>query len=140
MKASTDITLLQLSGEESRRLVVTFADTDGDASARILFVDEWSKGREVMLDLSELERLREVLSTDAQTMRRDGAYLKLESDDLIFTVRDTNRGEPYRDGFDFNLERDWDGYPIFIETDECRAFAKEIGKILNEGAAASPAR
>ncbi len=140
MKASTDMTILQLSGEEGGRLVVTFTVAQDDAAARILFVDEWRKGREVTLDLNELERLREVLSTDAQTMRKDGAYLKLESDDLVFTVRDTNRGEPYRDGFDFNLERDWDGYPIFIETDECRAFAKEIGKILNEGAAASPAR
>jgi hypothetical protein len=137
MKASTDITLLQLSGEESRRLVVTFADTDGDTSARILFVDEWSKGREVELDSSELDQLREVLSTDAATMRKHGAHLTIGSDDLTFAVRATNRGEPYRDGFDFNIERDWDGYPIFIETDECREFAKAIAKVLNQ---ASPSR
>jgi hypothetical protein len=137
MKASTDITLFQLSGEESRRLVVTFAGTDAEASARILFVDEWSKGREVELDSGELEQLREVLSTDVTTMRKHGALLNLGSDDLSFVVRATNRGEPYRDGFDFNIEREWDGYPIFIETDDCREFANVIGKVLNQ---ASPSR
>jgi hypothetical protein len=140
MKASTEMTILQLSGEEGGRLVVTFTVEQEDAAARILFVDEWRKGREVTLDLGELERLREVLSTDAQTMRKHGASLKLESDGLVFTVRDTNRGEPYRDGFDFNIEREWEGYPIFVELDECRTFARAIGKILKDGPTPSPSR
>ena len=137
MKASTNLTHFQLTGEEGRRIIVLFSGSDGDLSARLLFVDEWRKGREVELDCDELELLRTVLSTDAAAMRKSGAYLKLSDGDLNFTVRGTNRGEPYRDGFDFNVEQDWDGYPIFAELDECRDLAKIIGEAL--GSAPSPA-
>lgn len=135
MKASTNITHFHLTGEEGRRIIVLFSDND--VSARMLFADEWNKGREVELNRDELELLRAVLSTDSAEMRKDGAYLKLSDGDFNFTVRDTNRGEPYRQGFDFNVEQDWDGYPIFIELDECRDFARIIGKAL--GSALSPA-
>ncbi len=140
MKASTDIPHIHIPGEGRGRLAVTFHVSDGDTTARILFVDEWKMAREVELDSSELELVREVLSTDAETMRKKGASLKLGSDDLAFVVSATNRGEPYRDGFDFNVEREWEGYPIFVEIDECRAFARAIGKIMKDGPARAPSR
>ncbi|NTF16832.1 hypothetical protein G6L37_00135 [Agrobacterium rubi] len=138
MKAFNEVTYIQLRGEEGRRIVVVFSNTDGDVSARLLFTDEWGMGREVQLDQGELDHLRGVLLTDAAEMRKNGAYLKLSDGDLNFTVRDTNRGEPYRDGFDFNLEQDWEGYPVFVEMDECREFAALIGKTL--GYTPSPSR
>lgn len=130
MKATKDTTHFQITGEEGRRLIVLFSDGDEGVSARIVFADEWSKGREVALDRDELELLQTVLSVDAEQMRKAGASLKLSDGDLHFSVRSTNRGEPYRDGFDFNLEQDWEGYPIFIEIDDCRDFARVIGKTI----------
>lgn len=137
MKATREITHFELRGEEGRRLFVLFSHTDSELSARIVFADEWNKGREVELDQNELELLQAVLSVDAAQMRKDGAYLKISEGDLNFTVRDTNRGEPYRTGFDFNLEHEWEGYPIFIEIDECRDLAKMIGKEIDARATPS---
>lgn len=133
MKALIDIPHIHIPGEGSGRLSVTFHVSEGDTIARILFVDEWKMAREVELDSSELELVREVLSTDAETIREKGAFLRLGSDDIAFVVQATNRGEPYRDGFDFNVEREWEGYPIFVEINECRAFARAIGKMLKDG-------
>jgi hypothetical protein len=132
MKANFETSLFQLNGEEGRRLVVVFYETDGDVSARILFNDGYDNGREVELDSDELARLQGVLATDADTIRKQGASLSLEEGELVFTVHSSNRGEPYRDGFDFNLERGWDGYPFFIETNECRDFARVIGRALGK--------
>jgi hypothetical protein len=140
MKASIDIPHIQIPGEGSGRLSVTFHVSDGDTTARILFVDEWKMAREIELDSGELELVRDVLSTDAETMRKKGASLKLESDDLTFIISATNRGEPYRDGFDFNVEREWEGYPIFVEIDECRTFARAIGKMLKDAPSPAPSR
>jgi hypothetical protein len=140
MKATTDIGYIQLNGEDGTGLTVLFSDVESGISARIIFADGSGKGREVELDQPEIEALRDVLATDIRTTRKDGAFLKLESDDLTFTVRDTNRGEPYRDGFDFNLEREWEGYPIFIELEDCRDLVRAVDSALAKGAAHARSR
>jgi hypothetical protein len=140
MKANKDITHFQIVGEEGRRLVFTFSNSERNPSARILFVDEWSKGREVELDAEELMQLRAVLLTDSVVLRKQGARLELEDGGLCFSVHDTNRGEPYREGFDFNLEKDYDGYPIFAEISDCRDLARVIEAVLNVSPERAPAR
>jgi hypothetical protein len=124
----------ECTGENGGKLAVTFSEAGHRAHARIVIANDWKSARIVELDRAELSLLRDVLFTDKAVARKSGAYLKIEEGDLAFTARFTNRGEPYRDGFDFNLEKDWEGYPVFVESGEVREFAKTIDQILKQGA------
>lgn len=131
MKASIGTTQITLMGEEGNSIVVVFSGSGDDLSAHLVFCDEWKEGRAVELDKDELQSLQDVLSVPSDQFLKKGAFLKLSDGNLDFTVRSTNRGEPYRDGFQFNLEKNWEGFPIFVELDDCRDFARLLAKTLS---------
>lgn len=134
MKASMNIQHFDRNGEDGGKLAVTFPEVGKNARATMVLTN-WKGARIVELDGGELTLLHAVLSADRTDARKHGAHLKMAADDITFSVTFTNRGEPYRDGYDINLDTgDWEGFPIFLESGDARDLATMIDKIMKQAA------